>query len=149
MRELLLDAETLYTRAQAHDALAKAFGFPADYGRTLDALYDLLTACPPARLTLRHAEKLVDNMGNYGELLLRVLADAAAENPRFRPNKSSVRTCGSGRCFHSRLPLYFCAAAAQPSAMMQAAASTASAQALSMAFCSSAVNLPSTQAARS
>ena len=48
MRELLLDAETLYTRAQAHDALAKAFGFPADYGRTLDALYDLLTACPPA-----------------------------------------------------------------------------------------------------
>ena len=70
MRELLLDAETLYTRAQAHDALAKAFGFPADYGRTLDALYDLLTACPPARLTLRHAEKLVDNMGNYGELLL-------------------------------------------------------------------------------
>ena len=83
MRELLLDAETLYTRAQAHDALAKAFGFPADYGRTLDALYDLLTACPPARLTLRHAEKLVDNMGNYGELLLRVLADAAAENPSF------------------------------------------------------------------
>ena len=63
--------------------LAKAFGFPADYGRTLDALYDLLTACPPARLTLRHAEKLVDNMGNYGELLLRVLADAAAENPSF------------------------------------------------------------------
>ena len=83
MRELLLDAETLYTRAQAHDALAKAFGFPADYGRTLDALYDLLTACPPARLTLRHAEKLVDNIGNYGELLLRVLADAAAENPSF------------------------------------------------------------------
>ena len=83
MRELLLDAETLYTRAQAHDALAKAFGFPADYGRNLDALYDLLTAYSPARLTLRHAEMLVVHMGNYGELLLRVLADAAAENPSF------------------------------------------------------------------
>ena len=47
MRELLLDAETLYTRDQAHDALAKVFGFPADYGRNLDALYDLLTAYPP------------------------------------------------------------------------------------------------------
>ncbi len=83
MRELLLDAEALYTRAQAHDALAKVFGFPADYGRNLDALYDLLTAYPPARLTLRHAEMLVVHMGNYGELLLRVLADAAAENPSF------------------------------------------------------------------
>ena len=86
MKELLLDAETLYTREQAHEALSKAFGFPADYGRNLDALYDLLTACPPTRLTLRHAEMLVVHMGNYGELLLRVLADAAAENPQFTLN---------------------------------------------------------------
>ncbi|MDO4269790.1 MAG: barstar family protein [Eubacteriales bacterium] len=83
MREMLLDAETLYTRAQTHEALAAAFSFPADYGRNLDALYDLLCALPPTRLTLRHAEMLVVNMGNYGELLLRVLADAAAENPAF------------------------------------------------------------------
>lgn len=86
MKELLLDAETLYTREQAHDALAKTFGFPADYGRNLDALYDLLTAYPPARLTVHHAEMLVVNMGNYGELLLRVLADAAAENPNLTLN---------------------------------------------------------------
>ncbi|WP_318361135.1 barstar family protein [uncultured Agathobaculum sp.] len=86
MKELLLDADTLYTRGQAHDVLAKTFGFPADYGRNLDALYDLLTACPPTRLTLRHAEMLVANLGNYGELLLRVLADAAAENPNFTLN---------------------------------------------------------------
>lgn len=44
MKELLLDAETLYTREQLHDVLAKVCGFPADYGRNLDALYDLLTA---------------------------------------------------------------------------------------------------------
>nr|WP_297274225.1 barstar family protein [uncultured Agathobaculum sp.] len=83
MRELLLDAESLYTRAQVHDALARAFGFSADYGGTLDALYDRLCVCPPTRLTLRHAELLVVNLGNYGELLLRVLAGAAAENPSF------------------------------------------------------------------
>ena len=86
MKELFFDAETLYTRDQLHDALAKVFGFPADYGRNLDALYDLLTACPPARLTLHHAERLVLNLGNYGELVLRVLADAAAENPAFTLN---------------------------------------------------------------
>lgn len=83
MRELLLDAQTLYTRAQVHDALHKTFGFPADYGRNLDALYDLLTGIRDTRLTLRHAEMLVVNLGNYGELLLRVLADSAAENPDF------------------------------------------------------------------
>lgn len=54
MKELLLDAETLYTREQLHDVLTKVCGFPADYGRNLDALYDLLTAYPAARLTLRH-----------------------------------------------------------------------------------------------
>lgn len=86
MKELLLDAETLYTRQQAHAVLAKVFGFSADYGRNLDALYDLLTALPPTRLTLHHAEMLVANLGNYGELLLRVLADAAAENPNFTLN---------------------------------------------------------------
>ena len=51
MKELLLDAETLYTREQLHDVLTKVCGFPADYGRNLDALYDLLTAYPAARLT--------------------------------------------------------------------------------------------------
>ena len=46
MKELLLNAETLYTREQLHNVLAKVCGFPADYGRNLDALYDLLTAYP-------------------------------------------------------------------------------------------------------
>ena len=41
MKELLLDAETLYTREQLHDVLTKVCGFPADYGRNLDSLYDL------------------------------------------------------------------------------------------------------------
>ena len=39
-----------------------------------------------ARLTLRHPEMLVAHLGNYGELVLRVLADAAAENPAFTLN---------------------------------------------------------------
>ena len=83
MKELLLDAETLYTREQLHDVLTKVCGFPADYGRNLDALSDLLTAYPAARLTLRHPEMLVAHLGNYGELVLRVLA---AENPAFTLN---------------------------------------------------------------
>ncbi len=83
MRELLLDAEMLRTRDELHDVLAATFDFPQWYGRNLDALYDLLTDCPNTRLTLVHAESLIKNLGSYGELTLRVLANAAAENPGF------------------------------------------------------------------
>ena len=44
MKELLLDAETLYTREQLHDVLTKVCGCPSVYGRTLDEMYDGLTA---------------------------------------------------------------------------------------------------------
>ena len=81
-----MDAETLYKREQLHVVLTKVCGFPAGYGRSLGALDDLLTAYAAARLTLRHQEVLVARLGNYGELVLRVLADAAAENPAFTLN---------------------------------------------------------------
>ena len=86
MKKLLLDAETLYTREQLHNVLNNECGFPSDHARNLDARYDLLIAYPATRLTLRHPEMLVAHLGNYGELVLRVLADAAAENPAFTLN---------------------------------------------------------------
>ena len=42
MKELLLDAETLYTREQLHDVLTKVCGFPADYGRNLEGRKTLI-----------------------------------------------------------------------------------------------------------
>lgn len=84
MKELLLNVETLYTREQVHHALAKIFSFPDWYGCNLDALYDMLTVCTDTRLVLQHAEVLVPHLGNYGALLLRVMENAAAENPSFQ-----------------------------------------------------------------
>lgn len=83
MKEIFLDAAQMTDRAALHEAFAAAFGLDADYGRNLDALYDVLTSCPPTRLTLRHTEALVANLGNYGELVLRVLADGQIENLAF------------------------------------------------------------------
>lgn len=83
MRELYINAETLYTREDVHTVFAKTFSFPDYYGRNLDALYDLLTTLSETRLTIEHAELLIANLGNYGELLLRVLAGASAENDGF------------------------------------------------------------------
>ena len=97
MKELLLDAETLYTREQLHDVLTKVCGFPSDYGRNLDALYDLLTAYPAARLTLRHPEMLVAHLGNYGELVLRVLA-------RCWSRISAITASWCSACWRTRPP---------------------------------------------
>ena len=41
MKELLLDAETLYTREQLHDVLAKVCGFPP----TTAAIWTRCTTC--------------------------------------------------------------------------------------------------------
>lgn len=83
MRELYLDMEAYYTREQLHEGLARTFGFSEEYGGTLDALYDELCVCESTRLTLFQPEMLVDTLGNYGELVLRVLTSAALENPNF------------------------------------------------------------------
>ena len=76
MKELLLDAETLYTREQLHDVLAKVCGFPADYGRNLDALYDALTDWPDAQAIAFHG---YDENNAFHRALYDVLRDAAAE----------------------------------------------------------------------
>lgn len=83
MRELVLDAGACHTRAQLHEALAQLLGFAPEYSGTLDELYDRLCGCPATQLTLCNVDLLVDTLGNYGELVLRVIAGAAMENTDF------------------------------------------------------------------
>lgn len=81
MREIYLDGRAMATREMAHDLLSQALSFPPYYGRNLDALHDCLTdIAQPTRLTIRHASDLTVAQGRYGEQLLRVLRDVAAEN---------------------------------------------------------------------
>ena len=62
-----------------HDALAQAFGFPAYYGRNLDALHD-------CRCEIGEETAIVmtdmDEENPEARPFLDVLADSARENPR-------------------------------------------------------------------
>ena len=82
MRELLLDAETLYTREQLHDVLAKVCGFPADYGRNLDALYDCLSEffTDDSIIILFNGDEMKNSLGVYGDKLVKVFEDAMGES---------------------------------------------------------------------
>ena len=65
---------------EVHDIFASALEFPAYYGRNLDALYDLLSTCPPTVLTLTNSSAF-KAMFRYGDNLRLALEDAEKDNP--------------------------------------------------------------------
>ncbi len=84
MQEVIIDAELIISRDQLHDTLFEKLNFPEWYGRNLDALYDMLTACGETHLKIKNHEALQSNLGSYGGLLLRVFKEASDENPYFK-----------------------------------------------------------------
>lgn len=79
MKEILIDCTKMVDEASVHDVFAAALDFPAYYGRTLDALYDMLTSSPECKLTLSHAASL-NKLFRYGQNLKLTLEDAVQEN---------------------------------------------------------------------
>lgn len=81
-----IDAAALTGREDLHDKLAEGLELPPWYGRNLDALWDCLTEPGEGERTLliAHPEALEERLGQYGVTVLRLLEDAAEENPAFR-----------------------------------------------------------------
>lgn len=80
METIRLDAARLCGREEAMELLGRALGLPEWWGRNLDALHDCLTELGrPVRLELCGREAM--ERAGFGQRLLRVLEDAAAENP--------------------------------------------------------------------
>ena len=84
-----IDARRLTDPAGLHAALAEAFGFPASYGKNLDALVDCLSGLddPAGGMTRVHvfpgqvltlALDHVDQKGKAAAAQVRALADAVA-----------------------------------------------------------------------
>ena len=81
MNKALLDGARLENADQVYDALAAQLGFPAHFGRNLDALRDVLTGdiAGPVEIVWRDGAKSHARMGKAFERLASVLVDAAAE----------------------------------------------------------------------
>ena len=79
---LRLDGASLQNRQQLHQEIAKQLCFPRYYGENLDALWDMLSSWnTPLTITVVNTQRLLQQMGDYGEALLQVLQEAAEENP--------------------------------------------------------------------
>ena len=83
MTHIVLDGSRVPDREGLHNLLAERLRLPDYYGRNLDALYDCLTAMREVTVLLRSADAMTASLGDYGEKVLRVFRDAAAENPGF------------------------------------------------------------------
>ena len=85
MRIAVLDGDAISTREELHAALARELALPDWYGGNLDALYDCLTDLGEETvLRVVPREALEETLGPTARGLMRVLADAEAENPWLR-----------------------------------------------------------------
>lgn len=80
MEKIRLDGSCLTGREEALELLGQVLNLPEWWGRNLDGLYDCLTE-PGCAVRLELYERAAMEAVPFGRRLLRVLEDAAAENP--------------------------------------------------------------------
>lgn len=76
---LMLEAEKMTTRKEAHQYLKEMFAFPDYYGRNLDALYDCLTELKDEQVEFYHAGEELEKE-NYFAKVYRTFLEAAEAN---------------------------------------------------------------------
>ena len=78
----IIDCTGIENQQQMHQLLAQALSFPDYYGHNLDALMDCLTDIRERTgIHVFNKDALYENLGPMAHGLLRVLRDAAEENP--------------------------------------------------------------------
>lgn len=81
MKEIILDGKEMSDKAAAHKYIKKQMNFPDYYGENLDALWDLLsTTSTSISIYLINEQEMINNLGEYGGLLIGVFQDASFEN---------------------------------------------------------------------
>ena len=79
---VVLDGGAFESAAQLHETLARELRFPDWYGGNLDALFDCLTDLrEDTVICLKNPDGLEKCLGAFGGRVLRVLRQAAEENP--------------------------------------------------------------------
>ena len=85
MKYIIIDGRRCKNKESTHAYLAKKPCFPPYYGRSLDALHDVLTSCcEPVCFRIKYSSSITKNLGKYGETLIAVFEDAASENANIK-----------------------------------------------------------------
>lgn len=79
--KITLNGRNMTTKKGAHGYIRGKLKTQEYYGENLDALWDVLSSYDqPIQIRFVNREKIVGNLGDYGEALIKVFQDAAKEN---------------------------------------------------------------------
>lgn len=78
IKRIDINARHIKTEDDFHDEI-EGFADIDGYGRNLDALYDVLSESNDL-IVIENADYLKKNLGKRGEMILRVISDAAENN---------------------------------------------------------------------
>ena len=82
MNIIILDGSVMTSRERAYKHIARELRFPEYFGKNLDALYDLLTDLyvnEDTIVILMNCRKMKKSLGEYGDKLIDVFANASEE----------------------------------------------------------------------
>lgn len=81
MIKITLNGKKMDTKEKAHLYIKRKLNTPEYYGKNLDALWDVLSSYnEPIIISLKNKDKLIENLGDYGESIIGVFQDAEKEN---------------------------------------------------------------------
>lgn len=73
-----INGKRITDKAGLHVLLGQKLNLPADCGKNLDAVYDVLTDPGKDRIiTVKHEDLLRERLGDYADRFLRMLEDAS------------------------------------------------------------------------
>ena len=81
MNKVILDGKYMKNKKLVHLYIRFQLESNQYFGSNLDALWDVLsTYSEPIKIGLINKDKLIENMGDYGESIIKVFQDAEEEN---------------------------------------------------------------------
>lgn len=84
MAQYTLDGKQMTDVFSAHNHMAEVFGFPDDYDRSLDMLWDLLCEIPvPFQLSIVNWSQAEAGLEDYADELMELFGDLVEEEPDF------------------------------------------------------------------
>jgi ribonuclease inhibitor len=83
MKEYNLEGQKMTSKARAHEHIAHRLEMPESFGRNLDGLWDFLSHIRTNTIiNFTDTDAVVENLGQYGEDLIKTFTDAAAGNKK-------------------------------------------------------------------